>query len=75
MTALEYKDLLESFLKLKKFNRIIIMKIFIASSEEHSGKIEEDMYINNMCISLGIESEISTIKNIIKKARKMILFL
>lgn len=46
------------------------MKIFIASSEEHSGKIEEDMYINNMCISLGIESEISTIKNIIKKARK-----
>lgn len=45
------------------------MKIYIASSEEHSGKIQEDIYIRDMYISKGIPSEIITLKNIIDVSR------
>lgn len=45
------------------------MKIYIASSEDHSGKIQEDIYIRDMYISKGIPSEIITLKRIIDVSR------
>ena len=45
------------------------MKIYIASSEKHVGKIQEDIYIRNGYIKKGIYSEIATLKNIVRVAK------
>ncbi len=42
------------------------MKIFIASSEKYVGKIQEDIFLRDMYISKGYESEIFTLKDILK---------
>lgn len=41
------------------------MKIYIASSEEHVGNIQEDAYIRDGFTSIGVASEILTLKNIV----------
>ena len=45
------------------------MKIYIASSENHLGKIQEDIYIRDAFISKGIPSEIVTLKDIVKNSK------
>ena len=45
------------------------MKIYIASSEKHVGKIQEDIHIRNGYIKEGIYSEIATLKNIVRVAK------
>lgn len=45
------------------------MKIFIASSENHVGKIQEDIYLRDMFISKVCESKILTLKNILNIAQ------
>lgn len=40
------------------------MKIYIASSEEHAGNIQEDIYIRDGFVSRNIASEIATLKYI-----------
>jgi hypothetical protein len=42
------------------------MKVYIASSEEHVGNIQEDVCIRDMCIAMGVSSEILTLRNIVK---------
>lgn len=42
------------------------MKIYIASSENHVGKIQEDIYLRDAYKNKGFSCEISTLKNIIK---------
>jgi hypothetical protein len=44
------------------------MKVYIASSEIHVGKIQEDISIRDQFLSKGIFSEILTLKEIIKRA-------
>ncbi len=45
------------------------MKVYIASSEKHVGKIEEDIYFCKKYNDLNIETKIETIENVIKKAK------
>lgn len=42
------------------------MKIYIASSEKHVGKIQEDVYIRDAYRDKGFSCEIVTLKNIVK---------
>ena len=42
------------------------MKIFVASSKKHVGKIQEDIFIRDSFISKGIFSEIATLEDVIK---------
>jgi len=42
------------------------MKIYIASSEKHAGKIQEDIFLRESFISRGVPSEILTLKDIVK---------
>lgn len=42
------------------------MKIYIASSEKHVGKIKEDIYIRDVYRNKGLSCEIVTLKNIVK---------
>lgn len=42
------------------------MKIYIASSEKHVGKIQEDVYIRDAFRNKGFSCEIVTLKNIVK---------
>lgn len=42
------------------------MKIYIASSEKHVGKIQEDVYIRDSYRKKGLPCEIVTLKNIVK---------
>lgn len=45
------------------------MKVYIASSKKHLGKIEEDIYFCKKYNDLDIETKIEIIENIIKKAK------
>ncbi|MEX1013618.1 MAG: hypothetical protein WDZ80_00470 [Candidatus Paceibacterota bacterium] len=45
------------------------MTIYIASSKKHAGKIEEDIFIRDTYINKGIDSEITTLEKITKKAK------
>ena len=44
------------------------MKVYIASSKKHVGKIQEDIYIRNEFLSKGVFSEILTLEEIVQKA-------
>lgn len=45
------------------------MKIYIASSEKHKGKVSEDIYMLDAYISLGYQSEILTLTEILNLAQ------
>ncbi len=45
------------------------MKVYIASSEEHAGNIQEDLYIRDGYASIGVTSEISNLKDIVSMSK------